>query len=553
MTTNKIELFIVDRDPIFRLGLSVALETFPDLVIIAQEDTAIAALGKLAQGMIPDILVLEYNFIALENDSFTAPEFCQKLHQIYPQLPIFLLTSGLNNQELSIFKNLGVKGYVTKGSSLETIVYALRQVGEGKTYWELSDIYSEKNGWFKNALSRLAEPGKQQIETNIENITNELNREQLSYIDKLFLLGRKRELTVARWLANKIAPQDNNVVSSQTQKTQVLPNSKPNKVKLPPKIMLAVIDDDKIVAKVFKQVIAKISLGTVNKTNFFLEIDVLQPDKRQELLYLIVNTLGEILKITPVDQEINPIILLKELWQKCTINFLLKNSQNNNFLETIDINLILEQEFDDVQSNLLLSIYLLDDLLEYLLKEKSINIDNVLYRQESPEAINRALIILENVLINIANGVMQVILNNFADLEIFKYYLYDDIYRSSREIARFRNEISWRYRQDKYWEHPRNIFESRYRFFVLNNGNIETLYLYASRVEELYQLEGLPWLTTIILESRDAIAPRLQSIFSLVGSSFVFVLTQVIGKGIGLIVKGVLQGIGSTLQDVRKK
>ena len=553
MTTNKIELFIVDRDPIFRLGLSVALETFPDLVIIAQEDTAIAALGKLAQGMIPDILVLECNFIALEKDSFTAPEFCQKLHQIYPQLAIFILTSGLNDQELSIFKNLGVKGYVAKGSSLETIIYALRQVAEGKTYWELSNTYSNKNTWFKNALSRLAEPGKQQIETNIEKITNQLNREQLSYIDKLFLLGRKRELTVARWLANQITPQDNNFVSSQTKKTQVLPNSKPNKVKLPPKIMLAVIDDDKIVAKVFKQVIAKISLGTVNKTNFFLEIDVLQPDKRQELLYLIVNTLGEILKIKPVNQEINPIILLKELWEKCTIDFLLKNSQNNNFLETIDINLILEQEFDDVQSNLLLSIYLLEDLLEYLLKEKSINIDNVLYRQESPEAINRAVIILENVLINIANGVMQVILNNFADLEIFKYYLYDELYRSSREIARFRNEISWRYRQEKYWENPRNIFESRYRFFVLNNGNIETLYLYASRVEELYQLEGLPWLTTIILESRDAIAPRLQSIFSLVGSSFVFVLTQVIGKGIGLIVKGVLQGIGSTLQDVRKK
>ncbi len=549
MTKNKIELFIVDRDPIFRLGLSVALENFTDLVIIAQEDTAIAALGKLAQGMIPDILVIECNFIALENDSFSAPEFCQKLHQIYPQLPIFLLTSGLNYQELNLFKNLGAKGYVAKGSAIETIVYALRQVAEGKTYWELSDIYKDKNDWLKNALSRLAEPGKQQIETNIEKITNRLNREQLSYFDKLFLLGRKRELTAARWLANKITAQNNNFVSSQNQKTKVLPNSASNKVKLPPKIMLAVIDDDKSVAKVFNQVITKINLGTVNQTNFFLEIDVLQPDKRQELLYLILNTLGKIIEITP--RQINSTILLKELWQKCTIDFLLKNSQNNNFIETIDIDLILDQEFDDVQSNLLSSICLLEDLLEYLLKQKSININNVLYRKESSEAINRVSIILENVLINIANGVMQVILNNFADLEIFKYYLYDDIYRSSREIARFRNEISWKYRQDQYWEHPRNIFESRYRFFVLNNGKIETLYLYASRVEELYQLEGLPWFTTIILESRDAIAPRLQSIFSLVGSSFVFILTQVIGKAIGLIVKGILQGIGSTLQDVR--
>ena len=70
MTTNKIELFLVDRDPIFRLGLSVALKAFPDLVIISQEDTAMATLGQLAQGIIPDILVIEMDSVECKNKRF---------------------------------------------------------------------------------------------------------------------------------------------------------------------------------------------------------------------------------------------------------------------------------------------------------------------------------------------------------------------------------------------------------------------------------------------------------------------------------------------------
>jgi hypothetical protein len=56
---------------------------------------------------------------------------------------------------------------------------------------------------------------------------------------------------------------------------------------------------------------------------------------------------------------------------------------------------------------------------------------------------------------------------------------------------------------------------------------------------------------TLALEARDAIAPRLRSALSLVGSSVIFVLTEVIGRGIGLIGRGVAKGIGNTWQDIR--
>jgi len=54
---------------------------------------------------------------------------------------------------------------------------------------------------------------------------------------------------------------------------------------------------------------------------------------------------------------------------------------------------------------------------------------------------------------------------------------------------------------------------------------------------------------TLVLETRDAIAPRVRAVISLLGAAVVYVLTQVIGRGIGLIGRGIIQGIGNSWQD----
>jgi hypothetical protein len=62
---------------------------------------------------------------------------------------------------------------------------------------------------------------------------------------------------------------------------------------------------------------------------------------------------------------------------------------------------------------------------------------------------------------------------------------------------------------------------------------------------------GVPLVVTIALEARDAIAPRLRSTLSVLGSGVVYVLTEVVGRGIGLIGRGILKGLGNAWQDVR--
>lgn len=54
---------------------------------------------------------------------------------------------------------------------------------------------------------------------------------------------------------------------------------------------------------------------------------------------------------------------------------------------------------------------------------------------------------------------------------------------------------------------------------------------------------------TLALELRDAIAPRLRTVTGFVGSGVVYVLTEIIGRGIGLIGRGVMKGIGKKSRE----
>jgi Protein of unknown function (DUF3685) len=181
-----------------------------------------------------------------------------------------------------------------------------------------------------------------------------------------------------------------------------------------------------------------------------------------------------------------------------------------------------------------------------------LTIDNTDYSAGTPEAIARASDLLDHLTIQLANAVVQPLLNRFSDLEAIKQSFYDRRLLSTREIERFRNDLSWRYRVDRYVNEPKAIFESQYRLFVFTLQGIGQIAIYAPRRQELEQLRGIPLAVTLALETRDAISPRLRSAIALLGSGVVYLLTEVIGRGIGLIGRGIVKGIGNAWQDSRR-
>ncbi|HEY9825421.1 MAG TPA: DUF3685 domain-containing protein, partial [Stenomitos sp.] len=157
------------------------------------------------------------------------------------------------------------------------------------------------------------------------------------------------------------------------------------------------------------------------------------------------------------------------------------------------------------------------------------------------------------VVIQVANAVMQPFINRFSNVDALRRDFFDRRWLSTREIERFRNSLSWRYRMQQWLVDPVDIFESKYRLVVFGEVGLQYRTVYAPRDMELQALSGVPFVITLALEARDAITPPLRATVTLIGRGVVYVLTQVIGRSIGLVGRGVLQGVGYKRSEVRSR
>ena len=551
MTKAKIKLFIVEHDSIFRLGLRTAIAQYTDFEIVGEGNVSNNTLRKLTQGLILNILVIGISDLdSLEVSSW---EFIQQLRQLYPELPLFILTPNLSARQLAKLKSWGVRGYCDRSSSINIIIEGLHSVAYGNTYWE-SDRPTQK--LWQKALGRLSKTGRIELEKTLQEIEEKLANPNLSDWERVFLVGRRRELLSARWISNRLVAEEIEIEATAVEPStsEMVPIKSVELTSLP-------VFTDSANKTIFERVVTDIQLGLINKTGIPLEIDLLQPAIQKSLCHSILQRLSETITSVPIANTLDRDYLpyLRDLWSWSTSYFFAQHYEEGAV--TADLNLpdltnaeqiaiLTEREFTIVEREIFYYIYGIRELFEYLLGKPDLVVDNTIYQTDAPEAIARIEFLLHNLIIHLANGVVQTILNNFYDLEIFKYRLYKAEYRSDRALARFRNQLSWKYRQEYYFTHPQNIFESRHRLLVLSGGAIRTTYVYAPRQVELEQLTGIPWFSTMVIEVRDAIAPLVRKFVALAGSGVVFVLTQVIGKGLGLIGKGIIQGIGSTIKDI---
>ncbi|MBD2163772.1 DUF3685 domain-containing protein [Calothrix membranacea FACHB-236] len=582
MSDRPLRLLLIDQDPIFRLGLRVALSEIPNLQIVSEAETDTAALQVLAELAQQDPNYVNLVVLELGNRRFPqlqqqGLQFCNQLKALYPNLPLLLLSSVTEPELLLAAKAAGVNGYCPKGTAVSELVTAMQAVAQGGSFWFTVGVTQNSALQTQNTILTQNSPlpfarlrnnwrlsGIDYIDATLKSVTAQLQVPGLPVMDQAILAGRRRELLAARWLLNRLlaTPQER-----QPEQQQVIPDS----MQLPPPLnslssaiatsntpnllqlqdSLPFLSPRTLQSNLFASCITKLQLPLENVTDIPLEIDILRTDKKRELLYLILQKLAKQLdELRVAEITINQLYDLKnsliyDLWQSTVADFFGRFSRLQVGDRNLEIVNILQENPQPIQTAILQKIPLVMELFTYLLLQRDLQIDNTSYPADSQEAHSQALIILENFLIQVANGVIQPLLNYFADVEVIKQDFYDRRLISTREIERFRNNLSWKYRLNNYINEPTAIFESRYELFVFAPRGIAKTSIYAPRGQELARLSGIPLMVTLVLEFRDAIAPRLKSLVAIFGSGIVFILTQVIGRGLGLIGRGILQGIGN--------
>ena len=554
LENRSIQILAIESDPVIQSGLVTCLNRFPDLQVAEAADDVGAwqiLTERVGEPIAVDLILLGLRSDRQLEDGATLV-FCRAVKARFPNLPILLLAAP-RSADLTIAFQLGIEGCCLRGGSILDLVASIRQVAAGQTSWTPEILQQviigteiRPHNWFNGVGNRLRLSSLQQIETTLTELNTNLDGD-LSVVDRLLLTGRKRELNTARWLVKRLLPTGSPViltpllapvVSSQlTSSPPIDPSFNPQTQTL------------------FDRIAAKLQSGLENLTNTPLEIDILRQEKKRELFYLILRQFEGLLdelrfsQVTIEQLAAKEPTILQDLWASVTTDFFGRYYTVSIEDRQIEIIPILLQDIAIVQTEILAKIPQSIELLNYLLFKTPLTIDNTICAVGTIAAEERACILLENLTIGIANAVMQPLLNRFGNLESMKSGFYDRRLLSSREIERFRNDLSWRYRIDRYIGEPQAIFESQYRLFIFTAYGIKRVAIYAPRPQELDRLVGIPLVVTLALETRDALSPRVKSATTFIGSSIVYLLTEIIGRGIGLIGRGIVKGIGNIWQE----
>lgn len=608
MTERSLRLLLIDEDSLFRLGLRTYLAGFSDLQVVAETGTGQESLAILqswvkgeasepiAQPEEPaptdasiDLVILDLYLGQIHPGHMTGLELCQVLKIEYPQLPVLLISvpGGVEPQlseSLTTAFQMGINGYCPKGTLASELVAAIRHVAAGQPYWvdqagsvNASITHASATpstaGVIKQLRQTLHQSGVGQIEAALDYVNRQLQQPQRSWLDRAIVAGHRRELMASRWLLDRLLLGGNKPQRYRTAKPlpssqlPTIPQSRSTLLSFNPTSALgstgnhpslSPLSPRDLQSLLFDAIVANLESGLQNLTQTPLEIDILKTEKKRELLYIVLRKIEDLLiELRFSQMQLSQLlekrsIILQDLWQIVMTDFFGKYatlSMGENQLEIVDL---LIQDRAIVEAGILSKIPLFPELLAHLLFQSPLEIDSFSYAAGSPEAIVRSELLVQNVLIQVANAVIQPLLNRLGNVEAIKQNFYDRRLLSTREIERFRNNLSWKYRLETAVKEPQAIFESRFQLFIITELGIKKTSIYAPREQELAQLSGIPYTITLALEIRDAIAPRLRSAVSLLGSGLIYLLTEVLGRSIGLIGRGILKGVGNAWQDRSK-
>ena len=582
---SPIRCLVIEPDENIRWQLSFLLQNTGIWQIVSEclrMETGLARLDALATTTLPVEIVLLG--LGLETPDRIAP-LVESIRAVAPTTAIVVL--GQLPTSNRMMSRLGIAGYWWKGDRPEILLALMTELAQSPgamtrrkpsrivvtpeiaALVRLSQAGHDRGNWLA------VDPRLALFDRTLADLNLQLRSKQLSRLNRSILEGRIREIQTARWIVQQILPKSPRIPnlksplpasSDQNPTTQDTGNLVPVR-STPPEPGGTLATQPDLMTVLFDHLMIKLAaLNTpeggaesrlVNRTPHALELDALLASQRYALLTVTAKSLqAEVnhlkqsqIRIAQLNEQALP--LLKTVWETVVQQYFLPDVDPASAHQAFNLAPALLKSRDRMSAVILQRIPLVPDWLSYVLYQTPLTLDNRPYPAGTPEAEQRALILLENMVVQLANAVLNPLINQFSDVEAVKGRFFEAQYASNRTMTRFRNDLSWRYRRDRWFDTPADIFESQYRLLYLTIRGIQDTNVYAPRQTELQSLTGFPLVVTLALETRDALSPRVRSALSILGSGVVYVLTEVVGRGIGLVGRGIVKGIGNAWQEKR--
>lgn len=124
---STIRVLIIDDHSVVRYGVRHILESEDDIEVVGELES-VKGIGEALAEMKPDVVLLD-----LELGDTNGGDALVQLHDLAPNVRVIIYTSHDEEDRIVQAAELGVDGYLLKGSPKEEIVGAIRSVSNGGT------------------------------------------------------------------------------------------------------------------------------------------------------------------------------------------------------------------------------------------------------------------------------------------------------------------------------------------------------------------------------------------------------------------------------------
>ncbi len=464
-----------------------------------------------------------------------------------PSPLLLLLPSRLNLKPTKVL-DLDCDGIV-QNPDFDLLKEAIQTLFRGGRVVRLNDSIEEedlvKQKSFLGLGSNIFSNSLEQINSELDKLDN-LKRSIKNNIFLLFAIqGRKREIQSAKsillWLW---APIHMSLIINNRDSGLELKDYSTS-------ITVFEKNSKAVWSEIYNRIEEAINSGVSNKTKNIFAIQSLHQEKQKYLLLALLNQLNDVFNKLQ-NTELQDIDLLQQ-WLS------LENEVRKEALRELSGNytrIIFDGEFTSVSDQLLNTTDLSDIdeelptpslMLNSLILNHPLLVEGNLLPPDDPRALIKLEALIMNWVIRTGEIIASEVISVCSDWpESREYFLIPELI-STRELERLRNQLNSQRRLQYLIHRPIQLYESKREYFKFTDGSIQSFLVNESRDNDLKKLGWWQKQVTLLVETRDALAPQLQSLLKYIGDFMVILLTNVLGRAIGLIGRGIAQGMGRTI------
>jgi DNA-binding NarL/FixJ family response regulator len=126
MEAEKIQVFIISQQSLFRQGIQYSLSNLPDIAVAGTSDISEGVLSVI-DNVPPDVALLD-----IDGSSDAGLKLARKIKQHSPSIAIIVLASNPNDEQLFEVLKGQAASYLNKETSSDTLIDTIHRVARGE-------------------------------------------------------------------------------------------------------------------------------------------------------------------------------------------------------------------------------------------------------------------------------------------------------------------------------------------------------------------------------------------------------------------------------------